>query len=114
MSDRIEQAAPDVREVLELAFFDIYGREPDKVHIPEWNQWRDREIRFRRFLDAEAYTDAALMLIPEGWEWSTYSSCEAAIHTVRDKKQFAFFGHSTTPALAICEASLRAKGPGHE
>ena len=115
MSDRIEQAAPDVREVLELAFFDIYGREPDKVHIPEWNQWRDREMRFRRFLDAEAYTDAALMLVPVGGSWAVgMQSGGVSGASVFLNGGAMFRTEAATPALAIAAASLRAKGPGHE
>ena len=117
-TDRIEQAAPDMREVLELAFFDIYGREPDKVHIPEWNQWRDREIRFTRFLDAEAYTDAALMLVPDRYK-DDYILTSSAAYLGPDPMYYSegeaqHIGYAETLALAIASASLRAKGPGHE
>lgn len=123
----IEQASPDVREVLELAFFDIYGREPDKAHIPEWNQWRDREIRFTRFLDAEAYTDAALMLVPEGWGFTVadywcdgdecglpyYADCiDITRVKAGDYDAPVFEARSNHPALALASAALKAKGSG--
>jgi len=107
---RIEAAQADVRDVLELAFFDIYGREPDKVHIPQWNQWRDREISFHRFLDAEAYLDAAMMLVPEGWRYGImgragYTECGIG----PEEKDAVYTGRSETPALALAAASLKAK-----
>lgn len=110
----------NVREVLELAFFDIFGREPDKVHIPEWNQWRDREIRFKRFLDTGAYVNAALMLVPEGWQCSIVifsdGSSEAVLtdDRVNPVRLNDIERMGDSPALAIAQAALAAKGAGGE
>ena len=109
MTDRIEQAAPDVREVLEDAWRDHHGYplecHPIEAKCPYCN-------KFRRFLDAEAYTDAALLLVPEGCKWaitSRNSACCNPGHIASLDWVFA-----ETPALAIAAAALRAKGPGHE
>ena len=109
MTDRIEQAAPDVREVLMNAAFEI----------ADGNWSMAQTTRFTRFLDAEAYTDAALMLVTEGALLRVHGCTNRNgfnawinIHQVGNEKDV--FGNGKTPALAIAAASLRAKGPGHE
>jgi len=111
----------DVREVLEGASHSIYGREPDKVHVSEWNAWRDREIRFRRFLDAEAYLDAAMMLVPVGWSFSLGEMMGLPLDSrwrchLRDHREP--YNPATCawsdcdkshPAIAIATAALKAK-----
>lgn len=109
MTDRIEQAAPDVRGVLEAAYNRIFCRDTLAGFICEPC---DRLNRFTRFLDAEAYTDAALLLVPDGCKWavtSRNSACCNPDHIAPLDWVFA-----ATPALAIAAAALRAKGPGHE
>lgn len=114
-----DQASPDVRDLLETAW--------NTIHDHQVAPWRKLAVangveRFRRFLDAEAYTDAALMLVPEGWSWS--------IGEMRGIGKFRGWlnDHNTpdgiavrsvdadaeTAALALAAAALRAKGPGHE
>ena len=113
----MSEAAPDVREVLEAAYNRIFCRDTLAGFICEPC---DRLNRFTRFLDAEAYTDAALMLVPEGWSWS--------LGEMRGVSQYRawFSDHNTPdglairhadadalhPALAIAAAALRAKGTG--
>lgn len=67
--------------------------------------------RFNRMLDAEAWTDAALMLVPDGWtgfvavdaDNETWLwSCNSAI-----KRGFRI-AHKI-PAIALCIATLKAK-----
>ena len=124
MTDRIEQAAPDVRGVLEDAWCDHHGYplecHPIEAKCPYCN-------KFRRFLDAEAYTDAALMLVPEGWltrlvsfakgndSTSVYWRCGLRTWYWDDDGVVHPRGYicvSDTPALAIAAAALRAKGTG--
>lgn len=137
----IEQASPDVREVLELAFFAVFGPKPPSEYdgrawtrnepdfSPAWEAWVKADVRFKRMLDAEAYLDAAMMLVPEGWltrivsfaegndSTSVYWRCGLRTWDRDDDGVVHPRGYicvSDTPALAIAASSLRAKGPGHE
>lgn len=83
-----DQASPDVREVLEAAWLTIHH----EGYVPENERDTCRKCdRFTRFLDAEAYTDAALMLVPNG--------DEIALGILQE---------------TLAQTALRAKGPGHE
>ena len=112
MTDRIEQAAPDVRDVLEDAWRDHHGYplecHPIEAKCPYCN-------KFRRFLDAEAYTDAALMLVPDRYK-DDYILTSSAAYLGPDPVYYSegeaqHIGYAETLALAIAAASLRAKGP---
>lgn len=66
--------------------------------------------KFGRLLDAEAYLDAAVMLVPEGWNWSICGSFkEASVHRFHQGKRTAFDGEAPTPALALLAAITKAK-----
>lgn len=99
------------RDVLEALARDRWGWDfaPKGVNPDEWvKRWN----RFRRMLDAGAYLDAAMMLVPDGWEnnmslhWSTDNErnivCTAVIGWVRIKAE------ADTPALALAAAIARA------
>lgn len=67
LAQRAEKAGPDEqRELLVGAFVRINGIERAANEF-----WRNAtEYSFRAKLDAEAYLDAAMMLLPEDdWEW---------------------------------------------
>ncbi len=77
--------------------------------------------RFRRFLDAEAWTDAALMLIPDNWTAWEMRSHAARSHFSADLSRLSecdagqedwAHGRGRHPALALAEAALRAKEAG--
>ena len=102
------QAMTDTRQVLEEAYQAIYG-------VPGL-AWFNGEhgARFRRFLDAEAWTDAAMMLVPEGWLWEVQwighqtkgRVANAHIWKRFDQSHFAAAAH---PALALAQACLKAR-----
>lgn len=103
----------DVREMLEAAFAQMYGL---TLAARDWDalNWAPAN-RFRRFLDAEAYTDAALMLVPEGWRFRLMSSdFEGFLAEVWndgvDDCEFADRG--PIPALAIAQAAIKARENG--
>ena len=51
--------------------------------------------------------DAALTLVPEGWEWTIESG--GHVELVKDRMRGPYIeGNAVTPALAICIAALRA------
>lgn len=61
----------DPRAALEEAFKVIHPEPPKGNPLAPmwyWKVWADDDARFRRFLDAEAWIDAALMLVPGGWD----------------------------------------------
>lgn len=76
-----------------------------------------------RFIDAEAYESAALMLVPEGWspiidcvaETRDPPSCQVECWKIGadHRDTFRTVGTAATPALAICAAALRT-GASHE
>lgn len=118
----------DTRQVLEEAFKVIHpaprpirhAYQPDGSHWPgdgigpyteEYGAWSKVLARFRRFLDAEAWTDAALMLVPEGWEWA-YLDNAAIVREAGTLKHA--YGNAPIPALAIAQAALRAQEAGDE
>lgn len=120
----------DTRQALEEAW--------DKIHpMPELSDIVSRDeflmamevswparSRFRRFLDAEAWTDAALMLVPEGWGWNVSQPNAKAIASgllkeetpvrgeVENGFEQRFIVAGETPALAIAQAAIRAKEAG--
>jgi len=71
--------------------------------------------RFRTLLDAGAWTDAAMMLMPEGWclllAWNqTRSICNVHSRPVGDPAGvWPAHGEAQTPALAIVAAALKAR-----
>lgn len=82
-------------------------------------KWRDREDKYPEKL--RHYTtsiDAALTLVPEGWQWQTSNRAplpyagRGYIHNgelhMSDKYQ-GFEAVAATPALALSAASLRAR-----
>jgi hypothetical protein len=67
--------------------------------------------RFKKFVDAEAWLDAAMMLVPEGCEWTMGAGGKSpAIVTISAGGEIkdAVHGFAATPALALTAASLRA------
>lgn len=123
------QAMTDTRQALEEAWERITIRPPsyafacsDDSNSDEtlrqlgkqvWD-WAERKARFRRFLDAEAWTDAAMMLVPEGWLWEVQwighqtkgRVANAHIWKRFDQSHFAAAAH---PALALAQACLKAR-----
>lgn len=117
----------DVREVLEAAWETLC--QSDKP----FRRWACQTIdergttnagKFARFLDAEAYTDAALMLVIDGagfylnryWIASADGpvwSCEICTGGIPSNPRRVFDAFDAAhPALAIAQAALRAKEAG--
>lgn len=123
----------DIRQALEEAFVTIFGPEPDSEYdgrawkrnepdfSPTWTAYINKRTRFHRFLDAEAWTDAAMCLVPEGWGWNVSQPNAKAIasgllkeHTpvrgeVENGFEQRFIVAAETPAHALLAACLKAK-----
>ena len=90
----------------------------------------DWEIHVRNGLDGvgmhathPAYTtslDAALTLVPDGWDWQVEGGTPPMCAMVSDNggkfliqgDQEFYAYHKTSPALALCIASLKARAKG--
>lgn len=107
----------DTRQVLEEAFKVIRPEPPRGNPLAPmwyWKVWIDDATRFRRFLDAEAWTDAALMLIPERYK-DDYDIGPQYARLGLDYDCADHWGWSDVPALSLveaCLAALRAKEAG--
>lgn len=68
--------------------------------------------RFMRCIDAEAYLDAAIMLVPSGWRWSVggagYAGVEPPSDDPIEPEPTTTERLGATPALALAAAALRA------
>lgn len=110
LPQRIEQAGADQqREMLELAFVAIHGRDP--LNVASAGKWQFRQATFYIMLDAEAYVDAALSLIPEGWgkDVADLEGGGSICHVWNDSIEQDFGGHGKTWAFSIAAAALRAR-----
>lgn len=118
------------REALEDAFRVVFGPKPDTIWkdevlreewTDEYSAWFERSCRFYTLLDAEAYIDAAMMLIPDNWTAWEMRSHAARSHFSADLSRLSecdagqedwAHGRGRHPALALAEAALRAQEAG--
>jgi hypothetical protein len=129
LAERCEQApAEEQREWLEQAFYAI-NEAPD-YGTDERAEWVEKSRRFHRLINADAFLDAAMTLVPEGclWRLEQRSGVERrdgiehrsfnALAGLFDFDGYSqLFAIAATPALALTAASLRAiasKGTDHE
>lgn len=100
-------------EALEALFADLHGTK-DSIPLHRYTiKWRDRRDRFTTMLDAEAYLDAAMMLVPEGYDFATGSGRPQAMDPNARGPWAWVAAHGDlagdvcreeTPALALCAA----------
>lgn len=94
------------RAMLEEAWQAIHGGNP------LWWNPADR-FRFTRLLDAEAYLDAAVMLVPEGWGMALAVDPNGKTLCGLQRKNGAGYASASatapTPALALLAAIMKAK-----
>lgn len=84
-------------------------KERDAYNLPSSANWG---WDFPRYT---ASIDAALTLVPEGWEWERKSHLSMTVYRVPDDdKTWArhIDGAHKSPALALCIAALRARAGG--
>ena len=66
--------------------------------------------RFCDLVVAGAWTDAALMLVPEGCVWAV--SDRGVVWVLPDQMDCQAMGHGSTVPLAVCAAALRVLAKG--
>jgi len=84
------------------------------IHTADWpNETKSMVERFNRFLNAEAYLDAAMMLVPEGWtaEVRRYPGQHEGNATLSEWEtgRTVSENRSPHPAIALATAALKAK-----
>jgi hypothetical protein len=107
LTTRIEAAEVPTRELFRQAF-DALNPVSMCWDAGEGEAYTNRKVRFDRMLDAEAWTSAAEMLVPEGWEWTLTEAghCEMT----RDRQRGPIVeGNAAHPSLALLSAILRAE-----
>lgn len=130
MFTQIEQATADQqRDLLIAAFFAL---NPSPPYEPDWHcagnafsKWQEKEGAFKCMVYAGAYLDAAVTLVPDGWNWMAGNRNQpiARAYVENGKPAFVGFGMqrnpekqwfevvASTPALALLAAVLRARNP---
>lgn len=108
--EKLEKADKPTVQLFNGCFNALFGEPRD---VPEWKEpW----FRFSRLVDAEAWTDAALTLVPEGLFW--HVACGkvrpdeplgGAQVVVPNSDEVIGEGEAITPALALCIAALKAR-----
>jgi hypothetical protein len=98
LAERIEALEGDERIWFIRAYEAVHGTE-----CIDPKAWR----RFEDLVNAGAFLDAAMTLVPEGWEYTIRKRHVELRHPV----QRAFDAEATgaTPALALCAAAIRAQ-----
>ena len=110
LSERIAAADGPSRELFHEAYAaSNYGRLFDLPASIGFQETYARFSKFERMLDAEAWTSAAEMLVPEGYRWAIGSYGVAEIRHSVDFRKYAGMT-AATPALALAAASLKARG----
>ena len=106
LPQRIEAAeGAEQRHMLELAWQEVHGEFPGGC---EWHS--EANQRFARLLNAGAYLNAALTLVPEGYDWSldNFDGDQGKPHAWVCKDGPFYNATAATPALALCAAALKA------
>lgn len=79
---------------------------------PAFLSWWKIKQRFTTMLDAEAYESAAMMLVPEGWDWGCGGHDDPWGWVCPPDREYneSMKAHAATPALALAAAAIRAGG----
>lgn len=110
LAERCEKATPEQQGQLIEQAWDVLAEESAEfrafaLSTPE-SGFENCAAKFGMALDARAYESAALMLVPEGWEWA-YLDKKAIVR--KSGSWSHSFGEASTPALALYAAALRAR-----
>ncbi len=121
LSERIASASVEqTRDMLEEAWEYVHGPTPQ----PNFDDWNEGNLppeyiiheRFATFLVVEAYHDAAMMLIPEGWTYEGRQGPSGFPHmwtlsTIKcgDARYTTVTGRGRSAPLAIAAAAVKVK-----
>jgi len=108
LAERCEAATGADRELFEQAWLAVFIRTGGDLNIANWPaSLKERWDRFSALLDAGAYLDAAMTLVPEGWSRRTenWNGVESA---KLQRGATVVSSEAATPALALTAACLRS------
>ena len=125
LTDRIEAASEPTPELFWEAW-DCFSSKDDWVNYVNWPESNPHKVahdyrcRFATLVDAKAYTEAALMLVPEGYEWKVgWWNQGRPLPSIMGASLVCYENSSTphrvaaeaaTPALALLAAAMKARG----
>lgn len=116
LADRVEQASGPIWELLVAAFYEINGSRLQGTIALPCQEYTSAFGRFVGLLDAEAYIDAAMTLLPKGYAISGGNlnendrawACVTACHG----DYLDFLAEAATEPLARLAAIIRAHEKG--
>jgi hypothetical protein len=108
LAERCEQALETHQVMLLWEAWEAINGKAEPIATDRWPGWRMPEAweRFKGMINAHAYLDAAMTLVPEGMKWG--------IGNPQDGHSYATMGNlpravrAAKPALALCAAAMRA------
>jgi len=108
LQTRLAQADKPTRELLEEVWEAIHGECETHRDVEFW-------LPFAAMLDAEAWTSAVEMLVPEASEWeltTMYGIARATVDLNHGPDSGPSYGENAcgSPALALAIACLKARG----
>lgn len=127
IATRAAAAKPeDTAGLLEELFKALYPK-PDRSNEPEWrgpgtlreplyHHWFTRINRFQKMIAAEAFIDAAMMLVPDGWlivhlsELGAAGGCVCKLGNPETGDDTIADAGERTMALALIAAIAESKG----
>jgi hypothetical protein len=106
LAERCEKAGAEEQRALLDEAWDALG--------PAVNWTAAQARRFGMMMDADAYESAAMLLVPEGWDYLICRVDGEIQCEIGPSNSFKNVGlvNAATPALAICASSLRARDGG--
>lgn len=115
--ERLEAAEGPCRELMIDVGLAVFGKDPDsgdEYTYPEGAWFNSPWRRFGALIGVEAWEQAALVLVPEGWDYTLYSRGEASVHRSKNGRRVFHDAKAQTPALSICIATLKARAQGDQ
>lgn len=114
---RVEAGTAEQQADLLWKAFEVFFPRPAGAVIPSvWRAWMLRDDRFNAMIAAEAFVDAALMMVPEGMRdeieiTTLYCVARATINMNHGPDSGPFYGtnHCNVISLALAAAILRAR-----
>jgi|TARA_R100000501_G_C2620038_1_gene113312 hypothetical protein len=102
LAERIEALEGDERIWFIRAYEAVHGTE-----CIDPKAWR----RFEDLVNAGAFLDAAMTLVPEGWNWLVGTDAGVGFQSalLRHGEEAPIEAIAATPALALCAAAIRAQ-----
>lgn len=113
LAEQVERASPEMQGRLIEQAWDVLARhsvEFRRFALAPLSGFDNNAAKFAMALEARAFESAALMLAPEGWEYTLmnangYPEATLTNHAI----QRTVWAPGETLSLALCAAALRAR-----